>query len=108
MQNRLLQAFKRSQEPVSVSVTRAHKMDLRSHRNMRQRQGQVLFSKYFLPVGITGTPDCGRASPSLARAFALTGVFVPEFLQKIHFGRVAAAYRMCYDEVQNFKRSDKF
>jgi len=34
------------------------------------------------------------------------GIFVPEFLQKIHAGRVAAAYRMCYDEVQNLKRSD--
>ena len=30
------------------------------------------------------------------------------FLQKIHAGRVAAAYRMCYDEVQNLKRSDGF
>ena len=40
--------------------------------------------------------------------FALAGIFVPEFLQKIHVGRVAAAYRMCYDEVQNFKRSDGF
>ena len=40
--------------------------------------------------------------------FAFAGIFMPEFLQKIHPGRVAAAYRMCYDEVQNFKRSDKF
>ena len=40
--------------------------------------------------------------------FALAGLFMPEFLQKIHAGRVAAAYRMCYDEVQNFKRSDGF
>ena len=31
-----------------------------------------------------------------------------DILQKIHAGRVAAAYRMCYDEVQNFKRSDEF
>lgn len=38
--------------------------------------------------------------------FALAGIFVPDILQKIHVGRVAAAYRMCYDEVQNFKRSD--
>ena len=36
------------------------------------------------------------------------GDFVPDILQKIHAGRVAAAYRMCYDEVQNFKRSDGF
>lgn len=40
--------------------------------------------------------------------FVLAGVFVPDILQKIHAGRVAAAYRMCYDEVQNFKRSDGF
>ena len=38
--------------------------------------------------------------------FALAGIFIPDILQKIHAGRVAAAYRMCYDEVQNFKRSD--
>jgi len=38
----------------------------------------------------------------------LAGIFMPEFLQKIHAGRVAAAYRMCYDEVQNLKRSDGF
>ena len=40
--------------------------------------------------------------------FALAGIFMPGFLQKIHAGRVAAAYRMCYDEVQNLKRSDGF
>ena len=40
--------------------------------------------------------------------FALAGIFIPDFLQKIHVGRVAAAYRMCYDEVQNLKRSDGF
>jgi len=40
--------------------------------------------------------------------FAFAGIFTPDFLQKIHAGRVAAAYRMCYDEVQNLKRSDGF
>lgn len=35
--------------------------------------------------------------------FALAEIFT-----KIHAGRVAAAYRMCYDEVQNLKRSDGF
>ncbi len=40
--------------------------------------------------------------------FAFAGIFAPDFLQKIHAGRVAAAYRMCYDEVQNLKRSDGF
>lgn len=40
--------------------------------------------------------------------FLLSGDFVSDILQKIHAGRVAAAYRMCYDEVQNFKRSDEF
>ena len=40
--------------------------------------------------------------------FAFAGIFIPDFLQKIHAGRVAAAYRMCYDEVQNLKRSDGF
>ena len=38
--------------------------------------------------------------------FAFAGIFMPDILQKIHAGRVAAAYRMCYDEVQNLKRSD--
>ena len=40
--------------------------------------------------------------------FAFAGIFMPDILQKIHPGRVAAAYRMCYDEVQNLKRSDGF
>ena len=40
--------------------------------------------------------------------FAFVGIFAPDILQKIHHGRVAAAYRMCYDEVQNLKRSDGF
>ena len=40
--------------------------------------------------------------------FALAGIFMPGFLQKIHAGRVAAAYQMCYDKVQNLKRSDGF
>ena len=40
--------------------------------------------------------------------FAFAGIFMPDILQKIHAGRVAAAYRMCYDEVQNLKRSDGF
>ncbi len=40
--------------------------------------------------------------------FAFAGIFASDFLQKIHVGRVAAAYRMCYDEVQNLKRSDRF
>ena len=45
---------------------------------------------------------------AIAFLFCNSPLFMPEFLQKIHAGRVAAAYRMCYDEVQNLKRSDGF
>lgn len=45
---------------------------------------------------------------AIAFLFCNNPLFIPDFLQKIHAGRVAAAYRMCYDEVQNFKRSDGF
>ena len=52
------------------------------------------------------TKAVGTVRTAALAFFALTEIFVPDFLQKIHAGRVAAAYRMCYDEVQNLKRSD--
>ena len=52
------------------------------------------------------TKAVGTVRTAALAFFALAGIFVPDILQKIHVDRVAAAYRMCYDEVQNFKRSD--
>ena len=54
------------------------------------------------------TKAAGTVRAAALVFFALAGIFVPDILQKIHVDRVAAAYRMCYDEVQNFKRSDGF
>ena len=54
------------------------------------------------------TKAAGTVRTAALVFFALARIFMPDILQKIHAGRVAAAYRMCYDEVQNFKRSDKF
>ena len=53
-------------------------------------------------------PLGGFLCEKICPAAFLAGIFIPDILQKIHVGRVAAAYRMCYDEVQNFKRSDGF